>query len=111
MKQFNGVYRNRCIEYIIYDDSYKINLENCFVECDSESTPFKDTDIESACQMHIDMICDELDEQERKQAELSKPPTQEEILAEVLLGQAEIIANQAAQDEVLAEMLLNSLEV
>lgn len=38
-------------------------------------------------------------------------PTSDDILAEILLGQAEIIANQSAQDEVLAEMLLNSLEV
>lgn len=37
--------------------------------------------------------------------------TQDDILAEILLTQAEILANQNAQDEVLAEMLLNSLEV
>ena len=34
-----------------------------------------------------------------------------DILAEILLTQMEILANQNAQDEVLAEMLLNSLEV
>lgn len=37
--------------------------------------------------------------------------TQEDILAEILLTQVEILANQNAQDEVLAEVLLNSLEV
>ena len=37
--------------------------------------------------------------------------TQDDILAEILLTQVEILANQNAQDEVLAEMLLNSLEV
>ena len=39
------------------------------------------------------------------------PINQEDIMAEILLSQAEILANQNAQDEVLAEMLLNSLEV
>lgn len=38
-------------------------------------------------------------------------PEQEEIQAEILLNQAEIMANQSSQDEVLAEILLNSLEV
>lgn len=37
--------------------------------------------------------------------------SQEEIQAQILLNQAEILTNQNAQDEVLAEVLLNSLEV
>ena len=44
---------------------------------------------------------------------VEETPIEEEtdILAEILLCQAEILANQNAQDEVLAEMLMNSLEV
>lgn len=38
-------------------------------------------------------------------------PEQEEVQAEILLNQAEILTNQNSQDEVLAEILLNSLEV
>lgn len=36
-------------------------------------------------------------------------PTDEELQAEMLLMQTEIIANQNAQDEVLAEILLNQI--
>ena len=51
------------------------------------------------------------EEQRLKEEELNRPISQEEIQAEILLNQAEILANQSSQDEVLAEILLNSLEV
>lgn len=47
--------------------------------------------------------------------ETQEPPEEiistEEIQAQILLNQAEIIANQQAQDEVLAEILISGLGV
>ena len=44
--------------------------------------------------------------------DVPEEPTEQELFqAEVLLSQAEILANQEAQDEVLAALLLNGLEV
>lgn len=111
MIQFTGNYRNRFLNYSIFNNYYSISINNINIECTIDTTPFKDIDLENACKMHIDMLCNELDEQDRLQQELNKPITQEEIQAEILLNQAEILANQNAQDEVLAEVLLNSLEV
>lgn len=111
------VYKNRYISYMINDNEYEINISglNHTIVCNLETTPFKDVDFEIACQMHIDMLCDELnkaeEEQRLKEEELNRDPTQEEIQAEILLNQAEILSNQSSQDEVLAELLLNSLEV
>lgn len=39
-----------------------------------------------------------------------EPISQDEINAEILLNQSQIIATQNAQDEVLAEILLNSVQ-
>lgn len=115
MEQFKGTYRNRYIEYTINDNNYSILIDNNIIECDINTTPFKGIDIKTACHMHIDDICYKLEIEEEKRIMinegLNKPTTQEEIQAEILLNQAEILANQNAQDEVLAEMLLNSLEV
>ena len=104
-------YRGRNINFTIYEESYNININGIAYNYTIETIPFKDIDIETACRLHIDKICDELDEEERKQKTLNTPPTQEEIQAEILLNQSEILANQNSQDEVLAEILLNSLEV
>ena len=48
---------------------------------------------------------------EQMEAPVNEPTERELFQAEVLLSQAEILANQEAQDEVLAALLLNGLEV
>ena len=48
---------------------------------------------------------------EPMEASVNEPTERELFQAEVLLSQAEILANQEAQDEVLAALLLNGLEV
>lgn len=108
------MHNDRIVEYKIDRDEnkYIIDIDGNHIECTSETTPFKYIDIETACRMHIDMIFNELYDKERiKNEELNKPISQEEIQAEILLNQAEILTNQNSQDEVLAEILLNSLEV
>ena len=46
-----------------------------------------------------------------KPIEVDPEPTQEEINAEMLLNQMDIMAKQEEQDQVLAEILLNGLGV
>lgn len=117
MLQLSTIYKGRYTCYYINDSTYKIDIYGLedTVECTKETTPFKDVDLETACLQHIDMLCDKLDEEDReqrlKEEELNRPISQDEIQAEILLNQADILANQNAQDEVLAEVLLNSLEV
>lgn len=104
MKKVIKEYRGKTIEYTAHDNYYEIVIDNNIYTSNAlELGVFGEISVEEKCLEHIDKILDEL--------EGYVEPTQDEILAEVLLGQAEIIANQSAQDEVLAEMLLNSLEV
>ena len=108
----NLYYRNAYMT--IRDNTYKFTYKDFLIEQNNfiDSEYYEEgLTCEEVCIKHVDALINEIREQERKQAELDKLPTQEEILAEILLGQAEILANQSVQDKVLAEVLLNSLEV
>lgn len=92
------------IRYEVASNEYSIYINGELVANEKgDSCPYMGSTIYESCENHVNEICAEIKRNEKSM--------QDEILAEVLLGQAEIIANQSAQDEVLAEMLLNSLEV
>lgn len=95
MRNFNNTISYDVNEngYIIYENNKKVVMES------GPDFPYGGDTAEEACINHIKAVFED------------KETLLEEVLAEVLLGQAEIIANQTAQDEVLAEVLLNSLEV
>ena len=96
-------YNDMDIELNINGDEYSIVINGDIVAKQKyPNFPYMGNDIEESCINHANMICAAI----KRQA-----PTQEEIQAEILLNQAEILATHSSQDEVLAELLLNSLEV
>lgn len=88
------------VYYYISDDRYEIAINGETVKTGDVSDNINPEELE---RIIYNIIVD--------REKLNTPPTQEEIQAEILLNQVDILANQNAQDEVLAEVLLNSLEV
>lgn len=97
MKNYSDI-----ISYDIIGDGYAIyENDKCVFMITTSDFPYDGETVEDACINHI----------KAEFCKADKESILDDILAEILLGQAEIIANQTAQDEVLAEVLLNSLEV